>query len=302
MTTGKSSFDSAQDDIFVDKALEKKWMPVSMYIGGPEHACMHLIYARFVMMALKDFGFVTHDEPFQKLVHQGLITNKGAKMSKSKGNVVSPDSFVDMHGSDVFRMYLMFMGPFTDGGDWSDTGIRGVDRFVQRVWRVFGEGTKGTKATDESKEVTVALHQTIKKVTESMEKLHFNTAISALMEFLNAIEGTETSPDTVKTFIRLLSPLAPHLAEELWEVNGGKGFIVDQEWPVFDPAMLKTDTLTIVVQVNGKVRGQIQIPAEAKEKDVLEAAKADANVQKFLEGKTPKKEIYVKGRLVSLVV
>jgi leucyl-tRNA synthetase len=199
-------------------------------------------------------------------------------------------------------MYLMFMGPFTDGGDWSDTGIRGVDRFVQRVWRVFGEGTKGTKATDESKEVTVALHQTIKKVTESMEKLHFNTAISALMEFLNAIEGTETSPDTVKTFIRLLSPLAPHLAEELWEVNGEKGFIVDQEWPVFDPAMLKTDTLTIVVQVNGKVRGQIQIPAEAKEKDVLEAAKADANVQKFLEGKTPKKEIYVKGRLVSLVV
>ena len=298
------------DSKFVDPALEKKWLPVSMYIGGPEHACMHLIYARFVMMALKDFGFVSHEEPFQKLVHQGLITNNGAKMSKSKGNVVSPDSFVEYHGSDVFRMYLMFMGPFTDGGDWSDTGIRGVDRFVQRIWRRFGDPTsllRELRGAGESKEVTVALHQTIKKVTESMEKLHFNTAISALMEFLNTLEGAETSPETVKTFIKLISPLAPHLAEELWEVNGGPssgsgGFIIDQEWPIFDPAMLKTDTLTIVVQVNGKVRGQIQIPAEAKEKDILEAAKADANVHKFLEGKTPKKEIYIKGRLVSLVV
>ncbi len=287
---------------FVDPTLEKRWLPVDMYIGGPEHACMHLIYARFVMMALKDFGFVSNEEPFQKLVHQGLITNKGAKMSKSKGNVVSPDSFVEYHGSDVFRMYLMFMGPFTDGGDWSDTGIKGIDRFVQRVWRTFGEGAKGTQGT-EGKEVILALHQTIKKVTESMDKLHFNTAISALMEFLNAIEGKSWSKNTALTFTRLLAPLAPHLSEELWETLGGsKGFVIDQPWPVFDPKLLVSDTMTIVVQVNGKVRGQIEIAANAKEKDVLAAAKAEPHVQKFLEGKKPKKEIYVKGKLVSLVI
>jgi leucyl-tRNA synthetase len=286
---------------FVPADIEKNWMPVDMYIGGPEHACMHLIYARFVMMALKDFGFVSHEEPFQKLVHQGLITNKGAKMSKSKGNVVSPDSFVERHGSDVFRMYLMFMGPFTDGGDWSDTGIKGTDRFVQRVWRVFGEGVEGDKGVDD-KEVIVALHQAIKKVTESMNKMHFNTAISALMEFLNDVEGKSFSNETAKTFTQLLAPLAPHLSEELWEKLGGKGFVIDQTWPTFDPALLVTDTMTIVVQVNGKVRGQLEMPSDASEKDILAAAKKEEKVQKFLEGKTPKKEIYIKGKLVSLVI
>jgi leucyl-tRNA synthetase len=283
----------------VDPHLERTWMPVDMYIGGPEHACMHLIYARFVMMALKDFGFVSHEEPFQKLVHQGLITNQGAKMSKSKGNVVSPDTFVEKHGSDAFRMYLMFMGPFTDGGDWSDTGIKGIDRFVQRVWKAFGKGTEGTQ---ETKDVTMALHQTIKKVTDSMDKMHFNTAISALMEFLNAIDGKEASADTAKIFTRLLAPLAPHLAEELWENQKGEGLVVNQKWPAFDPKLLQSDTMMIVVQVNGKVRGQIEIGSGASEKEIIAAGKNDPNVQKYLEGKTPKKEIYVKGKLVSLVM
>lgn len=297
---------------FIDPAIEKKWMPVSMYIGGPEHACMHLIYARFVMMALKDFGYVTHSEPFQRLVHQGLITHKGAKMSKSKGNVVSPDEFIDRHGSDVFRMYLMFMGPFTDGGDWSDTGIRGIDRFVQRVWKVFGQEIKEHKEIKELKEVTTALHQAIKKVTESMEKMHFNTAISALMEFLNVVEGKEYTDATAQTFTRLLAPLAPHLAEELWEKwgvpasakdsAGKKGFAIEQQWPEYDEKFLKTDTLTIAVQVNGKLRATISVPSEISEKDVIAAAKADPSVQKHMEGKTPKKEIYVRGKLVSLVI
>ncbi len=279
------------------KDIEKKWMPVDMYIGGPEHACMHLIYARFVMMALKDFGYVSHSEPFQRLVHQGLITHNGAKMSKSKGNVVSPDEFVNKHGSDVFRMYLMFMGPFTDGGDWSDSGIKGVDRFVQRVWKTFGEGEKA-----KADELQAALHKTIKRVSESMDILHFNTAISALMEFLNEAEGKPVSAETAKTVARLLSPIAPHLAEELWETLGGKGFVIDAEWPTFDPKLLKTATVTLAVQVNGKVRGQIEVASDAAEKDVVAAAKADSNVQKHLDGKAPKKEIYVKGRLVSLVV
>ncbi len=282
---------------FIDKHREKIWMPLNMYIGGPEHACMHLIYARFVMMALKDAGIVAHNEPFQKLVHQGLITNQGAKMSKSKGNVVSPDEFVERYGSDVFRMYLMFMGPYTDGGDWSDSGIKGVDRFVQRLWKTFGEGDKAK--TDD---VQPALHKAIKRVSESMDVLHFNTAISALMEFLNEVEGKPVSLETAKTVARLLSPLAPHLAEELWEALGQKGFVIDEQWPVHDPKLLKTATMVIAVQVNGKVRGQIEVASDASEKDVLAAAKSEVNVAKYLEGQKVKKEIYVKGRLVSLVV
>lgn len=285
---------------FIDPVLEKKWMPVSMYIGGPEHATMHLIYARFVMMALHDFGIVSHDEPFGRLVHQGLITNKGAKMSKSKGNVVSPDDFIERHGSDVFRMYLMFMGPFTDGGDWSDTGIKGIDRFVQRVYRLF---RTVNKKVEQSNELTVGLHATIKKVTEHIEKLQFNTAISSLMEYLNLLEKQEgIHPDTAKVFAILLSPLAPHLAEELWEMIGEKGFVINESWPTYDPAKLITDTITIVVQVNGKVRAELSVDANISEGDAISLAKKQENVQKFLEGKEPKKAIYVKGKLVSLVV
>ncbi len=287
---------------FVDPALAKKWLPTAMYIGGPEHACMHLIYARFVMMALKDFGVVSHAEPFQKLVHQGLITAGGAKMSKSKGNVVSPDAFIDRHGADVFRMYLMFMGPFTDGGDWSDTGIKGVDRFVQRVWKTLaGEGV--TANHEDASDVRAALHKTIKSVGDSLEGLKFNTAISALMELLNLLE---TQPGiavaTAKTFVLLLAPLAPHLADELWAHLGGQGFVVEQTWPTFDPALLKTDTLAIAVQVNGKLRGQVTVAADLPEKEIIAAAKAEPNVAKFLEGQVLKKEIYVTGRLVSFVV
>jgi leucyl-tRNA synthetase len=285
---------------FVDPTLEKKWMPVSMYIGGPEHATMHLIYARFVMMALKDFGFVSHQEPFKRLVHQGLITNKGAKMSKSKGNVVSPDDFVTRHGSDVFRMFLMFMGPFTEGGDWNDLGIKGIDRFVQRVWGALGE--KADAKTKDGKEVLTALHRTIKRVTESVSTFHFNTAISALMELLNLLEKQQKiSNETAKTFTLLLAPLAPHLSEELWSTLGGKDFVIDQSWPEFESKYLVSDTVTVVVQVNGRLRGSITVPTDAPEADVLKAAKAEENVKKFLTGPV-KKEVYVKGRLVNFVV
>ncbi len=286
---------------FVDSALEKKWLPTAMYIGGPEHACMHLIYARFVMMALKDFGVVSHSEPFQKLVHQGLITNQGAKMSKSKGNVVSPDAFVDRHGSDVFRMYLMFMGPFTDGGDWSDSGIKGVDRFVQRVWKYFAGESVQAKHKDES-DVLAALHKAIKAVTDGMENLRFNTAISGLMELLNAIEAKTISVDTAKTVALLLAPMAPHLADELWEHLGGTGFAVEQTWPAYDESFLKTDTIVIAVQVNGKLRGQVTVPSDGKADAIIALAKAEPNVAKFLEGQALKKEIYVPGRLVSFVI
>jgi len=286
---------------FVPKNVEKNWMPVDMYIGGPEHACMHLIYARFVTMALKDFGHVSHDEPFKRLVHQGLITNQGAKMSKSKGNVVSPDAFIEKYGSDVFRMYLMFMGPFTEGGDWSDTGIKGVDRFVQRIWRIFSE--KLNKKVDQETEVTVKLHATIKKVTADIERLHFNTALSALMELLNILEKHDAvSHDVAGVFAKLLAPLAPHLAEELWELSGATGFVIDQKWPTYDEAQLITDTITIAVQINGKVRAEFTAPTDISQSDAIAQAKQDPNVQKYMEGKEIRKEIYVKGKLVSLVV
>lgn len=284
----------------IPKDIDKKWMPVDMYIGGPEHACMHLIYARFVAMALKDWGYISNEEPYQRLVHQGLITNGGAKMSKSKGNVVSPDEFVERSGSDVFRMYLMFMGPFTDGGDWSDTGIKGIDRFVQRVWRYFGERfAEGENA----KEVEVKMHQTIKKVSEDIEKLHFNTCISALMEFLNLVEKHErVTKETAVTFAKLLSPMAPHLAQELWETHGQEGFIVDAQWPTFKAELCKADTVIVAIQVNGKLRGTIETDAEAPEADVIKLAKDEPNVATYIEGKDIKKEIYVKGKLVSLVI
>lgn len=292
----------------VDPKIEKNWMPVDMYIGGPEHACMHLIYARFVMMALKDFGVVHHEEPFQRLVHQGLITNQGAKMSKSKGNVVSPDTFVEQHGSDVFRMYLMFMGPFTEGGDWNDTGIKGIVRFVQRLWKYISTHAKDGH-TDE-KIVIQSLHKAIKAVTEGLEKMAFNTAISNMMELLNELEKHEAvSVEAAQTVAKLLSPLAPHLAEELWEAiknatPGGveRGFVLEQQWPTFDPALLISDTLTVVVQINGKVRGDIQVPASASKEDILAMAKENENVKKYLEGATIKKEIYVPHKLVSFVI
>lgn len=284
--------------------IEKKWMPVDMYIGGPEHACMHLIYARFVTMALHDFGYISHDEPFKRLVHQGLITNNGAKMSKSKGNVVSPDEFVEKYGSDVLRMYLMFMGPFEGGGDWSDTGIKGVDRFVQRVWRLFEvENGKWKTEKEQSSEVTAKLHQTIKKVTEDIEKLHFNTCISALMELLNLLEKQEgVNLETALIVAKLLSPLAPHLAEEIWEMLGQEGFVCDQTWPTYDASLCKSDTIEVAIQINGKLRGTITVAADIAEGDVLGAAKQEPNVARHLEGKDIKKEIYVPGKLVSLVV
>jgi len=295
---------------FIDPHLEKQWMPVDLYIGGPEHACMHLIYARFVMMALKDFGYVSNEEPFKKLIHQGLITSKGAKISKSRGNIVSPDEFVERYGSDVFRMYLMFMGQFIDGGDWSDTGIKGIERFVQRIWRLFSNphpnplpSPTSAKATagKQGESIKKLLHKTVKKVTEDIENFHFNTAIAALMEFLNAVEKEWIDEEAAKIFVLLLSPMAPHLAEELWGILEKKGFVIEQKWPVFDPKFLLSDTVTIVVQVNGKVRANIEVKRESSKEDVLQFVKKQPNVRKFLDGKMVSKEIYIEGKLVNIV-
>ncbi|MDD4351595.1 MAG: leucine--tRNA ligase [Candidatus Gracilibacteria bacterium] len=293
--------DNKNEKELADKKVLKNWLPVDMYIGGAEHACMHLIYSRFVYKALQDFGYIPKEcgpEPFRKLIHQGLITKDGAKMSKSKGNVVSPDSFVEQYGSDVFRMYLMFMGPYTDGGDWSDAGISGIVRFVDRVYNLF-EKTDG----QDSPEVLTKLHQTIKKVTSDIEQLHFNTAIAALMELLNLLEKQKNiSKDTLQNLALLLAPMAPHLAEELHEKRGGEGSVFAQTWPSYDEKLTVSDTATFAVQVNGKLRGTFDADKNLAKEEALKLAREVQNVAVHLEGKEVVKEIFVKGKLVGFVV
>jgi leucyl-tRNA synthetase len=290
--------DSQNEGSSWQKDIAKNWMPVDMYIGGPEHACMHLIYARFVMMALNDFGFTSHGEPFQKLIHQGLVTKDGSKMSKSKGNVVSPDEFVEKYGSDVFRMYLMFMGPFTDGGDWSDQGITGIARFVDRFWSCVVD----EREVKDEELMKKSLHKLIKKCTSDIEKFNFNTVIAAMMEFCNLVYKNGIDSESKKILVKLISPIAPHLAEECWEVLGNSYSVVDSEWPEFDAGLVVDSEVVIGVQVNGKVRGEINVATDASEDDVVIAARAIENIEKYLQEGEIRKVIYVPGRILGFVV
>jgi leucyl-tRNA synthetase len=290
-----SSQDSTQA---FDKNLAKKWLPVDMYVGGPEHACMHLLYARFLTMALFDMGISPMKEPFKRLVHQGMVTKDGAKMSKSKGNVVSPDSFIEEYGADVFRMYLMFMGPFTQGGDWNDQGIMGVKRFVDRFHKMIVENSD---VQTDSKHIS-KLHETLKKVRSNIEKMHFNVAIAALMEFVNFVGKHGIDSEIKKEIVKAIAPLAPHLSEELWEKIGDGKSVFAQNYPQFDEQKILREEIEIVVQVNGKVRGKIMGSPEISEEEVLQKALEIENVQRFIEGKDLKKKIYVRGKLVSFVV
>jgi leucyl-tRNA synthetase len=284
-----------------DPAVTKKMLPIDMYIGGPEHACMHLLYARFVNMVLNDLGYVDFKEPFTRLVHQGMVTKDGAKMSKSKGNVVSPDSFVDQYGSDVFRMYLMFMGPFTQGGDWNDKGIKGIARFVEKFWTMVDGAVSEGKVSDKDG-LRHILHKTIKKVTGDVEKFHFNTAISSLMEFLNAAAVTGVDEKTARVAIQLIAPMAPHLAEECWAKLGEKESVFNSGWPKFNPKYIVESTVTYAIQVNGKMRGTVDVVADAGQKDVFAAAQALPNVSKYLDEGKIVKEIFVPGKIVGFVV
>lgn len=284
-----------QDQAF-DKTTVDKWMPVDMYIGGPEHACMHLLYARFIHKVLMNDR---KSEPFKKLVHQGLITKDGAKMSKSKGNVVSPDEFVGKYGSDVFRMYLMFMGPFTEGGDWSDKGITGIARFVDRFWKLINQDFP---TLADEKEMIKRREKLIKKVGEDIEVFQFNTAIAAMMEFLNFAVKNGVDRKTKEILTVLISPMAPHLAEECFEFLGHTESIFDQSWPKYDASKVVDDEVKIGVQVNGKVRGEITISADAGKDDVLQMARVEPNVAKYLEQGQVIKEIFVPGKIVGFVV
>jgi leucyl-tRNA synthetase len=329
----------------VDPELEKYWQPVDLYVGGGEHAVLHLLYARFWHKVLYDAGIVSTPEPFKKLVHQGIILGeleftvngervdeervekqgdrfvlrddpkvtveaRAYKMSKSRGNVVNPDGIIARYGADAFRLYEMFLGPLEQVKPWNTRGVEGTHRFLNRVWRLIagadadeGGNTPAVADAAPTREQQRAVHQAIAKVTEDIEAMRFNTGVAALMELTNAMYKWQQVPRaSVETLVLLLAPLAPHLAEELWQRLGHNESLAYHAWPIADPALLKADVLEIPVQVNGKVRGKILVPAEAQESEVIEIAKADQNVGKHLAGQSVKRAIYVRGRIVNFVV
>jgi leucyl-tRNA synthetase len=279
------------------------WMPVDLYVGGGEHAVLHLLYARFWHKALFDMGFVKDSEPFTRLVHQGVILGEdGQKMAKSRGNVVNPDDVVRGYGADALRLYEMFMGPLEQVKPWQTSGIEGVRRFLDRVWNVAtGPTTTDPAAYDEPTRRLV--HKTTKKVTEDIVGLRFNTAISAMMILVKHLGALPSAPvDAVRALTLLVSPFAPHLGEELWERLGHAESLAYAPWPEFDAALVKDDVVEIGVQVNGKLRGTIKLAVDADEETAKTAAMGEERVRVHVEGKTVKKFIYVKGKIVSFIV
>jgi len=290
----------------VDPEKERYWMPVDLYIGGSEHAVLHLLYARFWHKVLFDIGVVSTPEPFKKLVHQGIVLGEdNQKMSKSRGNVVNPDEMMDQFGADAVRLYEMFMGPLEAMKPWSTRGVEGVTRFLERVWRLMvneeGNISSAVVMKAPSLDQLRLLHQTIKKVTEDIETLRFNTAISQMMVFTNELTKIDQRPRTLlEPFVLILSPFAPHLAEELWQKLGGQASVSQQPWPGFDSALTISDRLTIPIQVNGKLRGKIEIGVDTSRVEVERLARGQ--IGEWMQGKTPQKVIYVEKKLINFVV
>jgi len=287
---------------------ENYWMPVDLYVGGVEHAVLHLLYSRFWHHVLYDLGLVSTKEPFKKLVNQGMILGEDMqKMSKSRGNVVNPDDMVDQYGADTLRMYEMFMGPLEQVKPWKTSSVGGIYKFLNRVWNLLIAENGELKETIVDKksdvELEKILHRTIKKVTEDLDSLKFHTAIAALMSFCNeASNAKEISKEIAETFVHLLAPFAPHIGEELWQKLGHTETITFHAWPKFKEELCKLDTITIAIQINGKMRDKIDVDAEISKEDLLELAKKQPKVLAHIEGKTLKREIVVPKRLVNIVV
>lgn len=297
----------------------KKWLPIHLYVGGPEHSTGHLIYIRFITRFLHDIGWCPVAEPAKKMIHQGIITKDGMRMSKSKGNVVNPDKFIDRYGSDVFRMYLMFTGDYRLGGDWSDEGITGIDRFINRVWRLIVHFPGDTRpagkldARNYPEVVYRTLHNTVKEVGDDLAELSFNTAISRMMELVNELykwlgEDGDSDADAgavrelLAVLVRVMAPFAPHFCEEAWARLGGEPFVFQQPWPDYDPAALVRETITFVIQVNGKLRDRIEAPADASDEQLEALALDSERIAGHIVGKKRVKTIVVPGKLVNLVV
>jgi leucyl-tRNA synthetase len=289
-----------QESVPFEPSITRKWLPVNSYIGGNEHAVLHLLYARFITMVLHDMGYLSFEEPFTRFRAHGLIIREGAKMSKSRGNVVNPDAFIDQWGADSFRTYLMFLGPYEEGGDFRDAGISGVRRFLERLWLAVELAT--TDGTADSA-VTRKLHQTIAKVTHDVPRLSYNTAIAAMMEYMNTLRKGERTPhrSEVEPVVQLVAPFAPHIAEELWERLGHDVSVFDSGWPAFDAALARDETVQLAVQVNGKLRGTITVDRDVTQEAALALALAEPGIAKYVTGAF-KKVVFVPGRLLNLVV
>jgi leucyl-tRNA synthetase len=309
-----------------DKEAADYWMPVDQYIGGIEHAVLHLLYARFFTKVLYDAGLIKVQEPFSRLLAQGMVYKDGSKMSKSKGNVVSPDDIIERYGADTGRLFILFASPPEKDLEWSDQGVEGCHRFLRRVWRLVeecsgllsasppesgnGDGKHGPAETD----LRRALHGTIKKVTEDIEKrFNFNTAISAVMELVNAVYDyrRDTAPErqncsllqeALRSLVMLLAPFAPHLAEEAWHNLGCRGSVHQQAWPEYDPAALAVAEVEVVIQINGRVRGRMTVPAGSSEEELFKAAREQPRISELLEDKTVVRRIIVPDKLVNIVV
>lgn len=289
-----------RDDVPFDERLTRTWLPVNSYIGGNEHAVLHLLYSRFITMVLKDAGHIDFEEPFTRFRAHGMIIREGAKMSKSKGNVINPDQYMEEWGADAFRMYLMFLGPYEEGGDFRDQGISGVRRFLDRLW---ASARDAVSTGEPDAEVIRKLHRTIRKVGDDTANLGYNTAIAAMMEYMNVLRRGERVPHKaeVESLVQLVAPYAPHLAEECWEVLGRSGSVFDAGWPKFDSASLVDDEVELVVQVNGKLRGKLRVAADTTQELVLSKAMEDEGIARFAVG-TPKKVVFVPGRLLNIVI
>ncbi len=327
--------DPKNERVPFDKAAAESWMPVDIYVGGKEHAILHLLYSRFFTKVLRDMGLVTLDEPFKQLLTQGMVLNTGTdprtgetkmfKMSKSIGNVIDPNQLIAERGADVARLFILFASPPEKDLPWSEQGVEGMSRFVNRIWRHAqnhgealraaggGDVTPGEITEEADRALLRMIHEATRRVTHDVgERFQFNTAISACMELFNAIgDYAPRAGDALsarlwamatRRLAVLLTPFAPHLAEELWQRVGGEGLVAQQAWPSWDEAALRVETIEIAVQVNGKVRGKVRVAAEAGEEAVRAAALADETVQRFIDGKTIHKFVYVKGKLASLVV
>ena len=304
----------------LDKA--NYWLPVDQYIGGIEHAILHLLYSRFFTKVLKDAGLINADEPFKNLLTQGMVIKDGSKMSKSKGNIVSPEEIVKKYGADTARLFILFASPPERDLEWSDQGVEGAARFLNRLWRIVGHyaeiamtaptGYDAATLTDEEKELRRALNATIRKVTDDIaDRFNFNTAISSIMELVNALHAyrdaaTESHPalirETLEALLRLLAPFAPHITEELWNLTGHADSVHRQSWPKWDAEALKTATVEIVVQINGKVRDKLTVPSEITVPALEKLATGQERIQGLIEGKTVVKVIAVPGKLVNIVV
>ncbi len=298
--------DPKNDQALADPEKLKEWLPVDIYIGGAEHAVLHLLYARFWHKFLYDIGVVSTKEPFQKLFNQGMILGENnEKMSKSKGNVVNPDEIVGTHGADTLRLYEMFMGPLEASIAWSTQGLDGSRRFLDRIWRLLVDENGGISEkvqTVDSSSLEKVYHQTVKKVTEDFEGLRFNTAISQLMVFINDAYKSPVLPrDYVEGFVKLLAPICPHIAEELWSKLGHNESISYEAWPAFDEAKLVDDEVEIVVQINGKVKAKLMVPSDANKEALEQIAMDDTVVKEQIDGKTVRKVIAVPGKLVNIV-